>query len=189
MCLHDIKMKRLVSSSMLKFELIFSLEVEFKLLVLPLDVSRHGTTDPQKRSDFFSSFFIKHPTLFLHLSLISLHFWGSPTAWALFWQTSSTYVYWWYVRARPDENSTQTNIPLICNSCLELDGIGAGAAFHLTKVCLPSSRWFLCLQQETGHLRWTRPIENKPVWSANTAERQWKWGRWEQQLTLGSTDC
>lgn len=58
---------------MLKFELIFSLEVEFKLLVLLLDVSRHGITDPQKRYDF-SAFFKKHPTLFLHLSLISPHF-------------------------------------------------------------------------------------------------------------------
>lgn len=41
---------------MLKFKLVFSLEVEFKLLVLPLDVSRHGTTDLQKRFDFFSAF-------------------------------------------------------------------------------------------------------------------------------------
>lgn len=55
---------------MLKFELIFSLEVEFKFLVLPLAVSRHGTTDPQKRSDFFSSFLNKKPTHWFFTSVL-----------------------------------------------------------------------------------------------------------------------
>lgn len=44
---------------MVKFELRFSLEVEFKLLVLPLGISRHGTTDLPERSDFFSAFLKK----------------------------------------------------------------------------------------------------------------------------------
>lgn len=69
---------------MLKFKLVFSLEVEFKLLVLPLDVSRHGTTDLQKRFDFFLHSQKKKPHWFLHLSLISLDFSGSLAARAQF---------------------------------------------------------------------------------------------------------
>lgn len=49
---------------MLKFESRFSLEVELKLSVLHLDVSRHGTADPQKIIDFFLCILLKKQSLF-----------------------------------------------------------------------------------------------------------------------------